>query len=63
MLQPGVRAERAQQRVLEDVLGVGVAGEPARVDQQLVAMGLHERPERGEEHGAHNHATWQVAPP
>ena len=37
--------QRAQQRVLQDVLGL-VARQPARVDQQLVAVGLYERPER-----------------
>ena len=51
--QPRIGAQRAQQGVLEDVLAVGVAGEPPRVDQQLVAVGLDERPERGQGDRAH----------
>ena len=42
MAQPRIRAQRAQQRVLHDVFGVLVAGEPPRVREQLVAVGLDE---------------------
>ena len=45
-----VRPQRAQQRVLQDVLAVIVARELAGVDEQLVAVGLDERPERGKRH-------------
>ena len=38
--------QRAQQRVLQDILRGAVARHPARVDEQLVAVGLYERPER-----------------
>ena len=48
MAQARIGAQRAQQRVLQDVLGVVVAGEPAGVREQLVAVGLDERPERGQ---------------
>jgi hypothetical protein len=44
--QPRIGAQGPQQRVLEDVLGVVGAREPARVGQQLVAVGLDEAPER-----------------
>ena len=50
MAQPRVRAQRAQQRVLHDVLGLLVAGEPARVREQLVAVALDEDPERRQRH-------------
>ena len=53
MAQPRIGPQRAQQRVLQDVLGVLVAGQPARVDEQLVAVGLDEGPERGQGDGAH----------
>ena len=46
MAQPRIGPQRAQQRVLQDVLGVLVARQAARVDEQLVAVGLDERPER-----------------
>ena len=59
--QAGIGAQRAQQRVLQHVLAVGVAGHAAGVDEQLVAVGLHERPERGEGDGAHVPSTWQIA--
>ena len=61
MAQARVGAQRAQQRVLQHVLGVRVAGDAAGVDEQLVAVGLDERPERGQGDGAHVPATWQVA--
>ena len=43
--QPRIGPQGAQQRVLQDVLG-RVAGQPARVREQLVAVGLDEGPER-----------------
>jgi hypothetical protein len=46
--QPRIGAQRAEQRVLQDVLGVLVAGKPSRVDEQLVAVALDEAPERWE---------------
>ena len=48
MAQPRIGAQRAQERVLQHVLGVLVAGHPARVREQLVAVRLDERPERGQ---------------
>ena len=48
MAQPRIGAQRAQERVLEDVLGVLGAGHSARVREQLVAVRLDEAPERGE---------------
>ena len=50
MLQPRVRAQGAQQRVLQHVLGVLVTGHAAGVDEQLVAVGLDEGPEGWELH-------------
>ena len=58
--QAGVRAQGTQQRLLQHVLGVVVAGEPAGVREQLVAVGLDERPERGQGDLAHACSTWQV---
>ena len=49
MAQPRIRAQGAQQRVLEHVLGLRVARELARVHEQLVAVALDEGPE-GWEH-------------
>ncbi len=46
MAQLRIGPQGAQQRVLEDVLGLLVTRQPARVDEQLVAVGLDERPER-----------------
>ena len=48
MAQARVGAQRPQQRVLEDVLRALVVGHPPRVGEQLVAVALDERPERGE---------------
>ena len=61
VLEPRVGAQRAQQRVLHDVLGVRVAGEAAGVDEQLGAVGLDQGPERGQGGGRHVRATWQAA--
>jgi hypothetical protein len=55
--QPGVGPQRAQQRLLQDVLGLTVPGEPPRVGEQLVAVELHERPERGQGDSGHGGAT------
>ena len=44
--QAGIGPQGAQQRVLQDVLGVLVARQPAGVHEQLVAVGLDQRPER-----------------
>ena len=44
--QARIGPQGAQQRVLQDVLRVLVARQPAGVDEQLVAVGLYERPER-----------------
>jgi hypothetical protein len=56
VLQARVRAQRTQERLLEDVLGVLLARQLAGVDEQLVAVGLHERPERGQRHGHRDHS-------
>ena len=61
MAQPRIRAQCAQQRVLHDVLGVLVAGEPPRVREQLVAVGLDEAPERGKYDGRHFSTTAPAA--
>ena len=53
MPQPRIRPQRAQQRVLQHVLGVLVAGQLARVHEQLVAVSLDEAPERGQRNGRH----------
>jgi hypothetical protein len=50
--QPRIRPQRAQQRVLQDVLR-GVRSEPPRVREQFVAVGLDEGPERWQ----HAHGT------
>ena len=47
MAQARIGPQRAQQRVLQHVLAVGVAGQAPGVHQQLVAMRLDERPEGG----------------
>ena len=47
MAQARIGAQRAQQRVLQHVLAVAVARDAAGVDEQLVAVRLDERPERG----------------
>ena len=54
MAQPRIRAQRAQQRVLHDVLGVLVAGEPPRMGEQLVAVALDEDSRTGEVHSRHS---------
>ena len=61
VLQARVRAQRAQQRVLHDVLGVRVVGEAAGVHEQLGAVGLDQGPERWQGGGRHVRATWQAA--
>ena len=48
--EPRIGAQRAQERVLEHVLGVLVAGHPPGMGEQLVAVALDEDPERGEDH-------------
>ena len=58
--QPRVGAQRAQERVLQHVLAVRVAGEPPRVHEQLGAVRLDERPEGREDDRAHLPSTWQV---
>ena len=62
MAQLRVSAQRAQQRVLEDVLGALVVGHPARMREQLVAVDLDERPERGQGNRAHVLTTWHALP-
>ena len=44
--QAGIGPQGAQERVLQDVLGLLVARQAAGVHEQLVAVGLYERPER-----------------
>ena len=46
MPQPRIGPQGAQQRVLQDVLAVLVAGQAPGVDEQLVPVGLDQRPER-----------------
>ena len=48
MAQPGISPERAQEGVLQHVLGVVGPGDAAGVREQLVAVGLDQAPERGE---------------
>ena len=50
MAQARIGAQRPQERVLDDVLGVLVAGEPPGMGQQLVAVPLDEAPEGGQRH-------------
>jgi AAA ATPase domain len=61
--QPRVGAQRAQQRVLEHVLGGLLVREPAGVGEQLVAVALDQRPERGQGDGCgHAPTTWHAGP-
>ena len=61
MAQARIGAQGPQQRVLQHVLGGLLVGHPARVGEQLVAVALDQRPERGRSGGgAHFPTTWQA---
>src|SRR5205085_11211026 len=54
VLEPVVRAERAQERLLEGVLGVGDAEPAAQEGEDLTAPGLVEALEGRNRHGVHH---------
>jgi hypothetical protein len=55
--QAGIGAQRAQERIVHHVLGLTVAGQPACVREQLVAVVLDQRPEGGQRDADHLRAT------
>ena len=61
MLEPWIRPQRAQERVLERVLGAVAAEPPAEEAQDLGAVLLVERLERGNR-GCHRYVKRTSAP-